>query len=101
MGRRLRTHLDQLRPDLGTEVCNRQQFQKMNHDGQNKERTFNVNDSVFVRNYHQGPDWLPGEVLTTGPRNYKVTMSNDIVVRHCIDQMRDCLVSSVDMPIQD
>ena len=80
MGRRLRTHLDQLRPDLATEVYNRQQSQKKSHDGQNKERTFNVNDSVFVKNYHQGPDWLPGEVLITGSRNYKVKLSNGTVV---------------------
>ena len=45
-----------------------------------KERTFSVNDLVFARIYHQGPDWLPGEVLTTGSRNYKVKLSNGTVV---------------------
>ena len=37
MGRRLRTHLDQLRPDLATEVYNRQQSQKKSHNGQKRE----------------------------------------------------------------
>ena len=54
-----------------------------------------------MKNYHQGPDWLPGEILTTGSRNYKVKLSNGTVVRRHVDQMRDCSVSSVDMPTQD
>ena len=88
MGRRLRTHLDQLRPDLATKVYTRQQSQKNSHDRQNKEQTFNTNDPVFVKNYHRGPDWLPGEILTTGARNYKVKLSNGTVVRCHVDQMR-------------
>lgn len=89
MGRRLRTYLDKLRPDLATKVYNRQQSQKRSHHGQNKEGTFSVNDSEFVRNYHQGSDWLPGKVLTTGPRNYKVKLSNGTIVQLHMDQMRD------------
>ena len=65
--------------------CKTSSSPRKSHDGQNKERTFNVNDSVFLRNYHQGPDWLPGEVLTTDSRNYKVKLSNSTIVQHHVD----------------
>ena len=44
---------------------------------------------------------MPGELLTTGSRNYKVKLYNGTVVQRHIDQMRDHLVSSFDMPTQD
>ena len=88
MGRKLRTHLDQLCPDLASTVYGRQQAQKKSHDKQNSERAFNLNDPVFVKNYHQGPAWLPGEVITSGPRNYKIQLRNGAVVRRHVDQMR-------------
>ena len=88
MGRKLKTHLDQLRPDLASTVYSRQQSQKKSHDKHNGERTFIANDPVLVKNYHNGPSWLPGEVLTSGPRNYKVKLSNGTIVRRHVDQMR-------------
>ena len=60
----------------------------MSHDKQTSERTFYPNDPVLAKNYHCGPAWLPGEVLTGGPRNYKIKLSNGIVVRRHVDQMQ-------------
>ena len=31
---------------------------------------------------------IPGEVLTGGPRNYKIKLTNGAVVRRHVDQMR-------------
>ena len=53
---------------------------------------------MFVRNYHQGSDWLPGEVLTTGSRNYQVKLSNGAVVRRHVDQMRNRAAGHDDAP---
>ena len=88
MGRKLKTHLDKLRPNLASIVYGRQQSQVMSHDKQTSERTFYPNDPVLAKNYHCGPAWLPGEVLTGGPRNYKIKLSNGIVVRRHVDQMQ-------------
>ena len=57
-----------------------------------------VNDLMLVRNYHQGSDWLPGEVLTTGSRNYQVKLSNGAVVRRHVDQMRNRTACHDDAP---
>ena len=61
----------------------------MNHDKQTSERTFYPNDPVLINNYHCGPAWLPGEVLSGGPRNYKIKLSNGVVVHHHVDQMQN------------
>ena len=55
---------------------------------QTSKQTFYPNDPVLIKNYHCGPAWLPGEVLTRGPRNYKIKLSNGIVERHHVDQMQ-------------
>ena len=60
----------------------------MSHDKQTSKQTFYPNDPVLIKNYHCGPAWLPGEVLTRGPRNYKIKLSNGIVERHHVDQMQ-------------
>ena len=51
MGRHLRTHLDNLRPNLSTRIQTRQAHQKQDHDGTSHERSFDVGDKVFVHNF--------------------------------------------------
>ena len=34
-----------------------------------------------------GPTWILGEVLISGPRNYKIKLVNGVVVRRHVDQM--------------
>ena len=87
MGRKLKTHLDHLRPNLASTVQGRQYSQMMNHDKQTSERSFGSDDPVLIKNYHHGPTWIPGEVLTGGSRNYKVKLASEIVVRRHVDQM--------------
>ena len=88
MGRKLKTHLDKLCPNLTSIVYSRQQSQAMSHDKQTSEQTFHPNDPVLIKNYHCGPAWLPGEVLTRGPCNYKIKLSNGVVVHRHMDQMQ-------------
>ncbi len=48
MGRRLKTHLDFLRPNLAAQVEKSQYRQKQNHDHSSHERHFTIGDQVFV-----------------------------------------------------
>ena len=50
-GRRLRTHLDLMFPDLQTTVHKKQEEQKEDHDKRSRERKFHDQDQVFFRNY--------------------------------------------------
>ena len=96
MGRKLKTHLDQLRPNLASTVYGQQYSQMMSHNKQTSERTFCPDDPVLIKNYHHGPTWIPGEVLTGGPRNYKIKLANGAVVRRHVDQMRKRSADSSD-----
>ena len=80
----------QIRPGFADLVTyGRQQAgHRKSHDKQNSEQAFNLNDPVFVKNYHQGPAWLPGEVITSSPRNYKIQLRNGALVCRHVDQMR-------------
>ena len=50
-GRRIRSHLGQLIPDLAAKVESKQAAQKRDHDNHSDTRTFQIGDPVFVRNY--------------------------------------------------
>ena len=51
MGRRPRSHLNLLRPDLRSKVYSSQSRQMKGHDRNSKHREFKVGDLVFTRNY--------------------------------------------------
>ena len=84
LGRKPRTHLDLLHPDLATRVERKQETQRSNHDNQRQERSFKVSDAVLVRNFHAGNKWLPGIVVyVLSPQSLKVK-----VVRRHLDHVR-------------
>ena len=60
MGRKLRTQLNLMLPDVGSKVQDCQDRQK--HGIRSKERQFDVGSNVYARKYSQGPLWLPGVV---------------------------------------
>ena len=83
-GRRLRSHLDFLKPDFALEsrVSQRQQAQKARHDGHTQNRSIKVGDSVLVRNFLQGPKWLSGLVQESlGPVSYRVELDSGVCVK--------------------
>ena len=72
MGRRIRTHLDKIFPD-GTEYAESKQRQQVAaHDANVRERSFRLDQPIFVRDYSQRqPTWIPGFVSgVTGPVGY-------------------------------
>ena len=89
MGRKLRTQLDLLRPDLSRKVQQSQDRQKQAHDAHSKPRQFVIGDTVYARNYGQGPLWLPGLVVGfEGSTVCGVRLSDSRVVRRHGDQLR-------------
>ncbi|KAK8785283.1 hypothetical protein V5799_008352, partial [Amblyomma americanum] len=66
MGRKLKTALTLLRPDMRSTVLTRQLKQKVAHE-QHAHRTPLVQpgDSVYARNFRDGPPWFPAMVTAT------------------------------------
>ena len=89
-GRKLRSPLDLLKPDLHHRVEGNQEKQKANHDKRSSQRHFNVEDPVFARNYSRGPPWLPATIINKcGPLSYKVkVLEGGMVWRRHQDQLR-------------
>ncbi|KAM7281410.1 uncharacterized protein ISCGN_005791, partial [Ixodes scapularis] len=87
MGRRLRTALDRLHPDLQAEMVDKQEEQALR--GRQGVREFEPREPVFIRYYLAGPKWLPGIITEiTGPVSYKVrTIDGRFWKRH-VDQIR-------------
>ena len=82
IGRCLRSHLDQLLPDLTSHVQDKQQFQKDRYDQHTKPRHFLPDEAVFARNFGQGDKWLPGIIIKAqGPRTYNVKLSDNRIIR--------------------
>lgn len=89
MGRRLRTHLDLLYPDLDAKVRIKQLKQKAAHDGSAQDRIFEVGDKVYVLNFLLGPQWLPGVIMqSTGPVSFQVMLQDGRLVRRHQDHVR-------------
>eukprot|EP00731_Ephydatia_muelleri_P012306 Em0006g1200a len=64
LGRRPRSFLDSLHPDLASKVSKCQERQKAAHDKHAKARSFVTGDRVYIRSFGWSPDWIPG--LVTG-----------------------------------
>ena len=89
MRRRLRTHLDLLRPSLDARVCSSQTRQKVDHDQSSRERHFNIVDPAFVRDFSSSSRWTSGVIATTrGPVSYTVQLDDDRFVRRHVDHVR-------------
>ena len=94
MGRKLRSALDLLHPNVNDRVDSAMAMQKDSHDKRAKQRSFKIGNIVNVRSYGQGPRWINGEIVDClGPRNFKVTVTLQDQMftwkRH-IDQLRVC-----------
>ena len=88
-GRKLRSQLDLVKPDLGRKVRQTQDRQSKGHDTHAKPRSFAVGDTVYTRNYAQGPKWLPGTVVEIeGLVLLHIKLSDGRILRRHIDQVR-------------
>ena len=89
LGRRIRSHLDFIQPDLSAHVESKQRSQKKHHDCHARECTFQIGDDVFVKNFGNGPNWIPGEIKEVrGPVSYGITVNDGRLLRRHIDHIR-------------
>lgn len=92
LGRRPRSLLDNLKPDISAHVRRQQERQKLNHDTHVSDRQFNVSDQVFVRQFSQGNSpvtWIPGTVeAVRGPLSYLVRLLDGRLIRRHVDHVR-------------
>ncbi|KAL5015368.1 hypothetical protein ScPMuIL_009638 [Solemya velum] len=81
MGRKLRTRLDLLKPDLSETVRTSQE--KMCSRNRSTQRSFDNGDPVVVRDYCRGDKWSCGTVQSrTGPVSYKIKVNDRLWRRH-------------------
>ena len=87
-GRRLRSRLDLVLPDAEQRPQEAQDRQKRAHDSHSTDRQFQVNDTVYVRNYGVGPQWLSGCVVGLQDSvMYRVRLDNNSIIVQHIDQL--------------
>jgi len=95
MGRKLRTHLDLLIPDVGERVRKRQSLQKHSHDLHAKNKQFQVNDPVLAKNFSTGSPWITGKILRqSGVATFLVELPDGRVIRRHPDQLKANVLDS-------
>ena len=73
---------------MSRKVVKTQLQHKNYHDQHVTYRPFQVQDRVFIRNYANGPIWVPGVILAvTGPLSYECQLVNGRRVRRHQDQL--------------
>ena len=81
LGRRPRSRLDLMLPDIKNSVQKKQQTQKVNHDKHSRHRTFQVGDGVQIRDFNTGNGWIPGTISkTNGPLSFNVKLQDGRIV---------------------
>ena len=89
MGRRLRSHLDVMHPNMSSRVRESQNRMKTSHDRRAQSRQLDLNDQVYAKNFASGPVWLPGVITSVkGPYTYEATLADGRVWRRHIDHLR-------------
>ena len=107
LGRRPRSLLDNLKPDVSAHVRRQQEHQKLHHDTHTSDRQFDVGDQVFVRQFSQGNSpvtWIPGTVeAVQGPVSYQIRLLDNRLVRRHVDHIRrrSCEVPTVSTSPED
>ena len=90
MGRRLRSRLDLLHPDLPGKVEGKQWKQKLSHDTSRTDRKFQEGDEVYAEDFSASNEkWIPGVIQkVTGPLSYHIQLSDGRVIRRHVDSVR-------------
>ncbi len=103
LGRRPRSHLDIIRPDLCSRVSEKQQRQKQAHDSRARARNLAVVDMVYARGYGRGqPHWIPAQIVQrTGPVSFKVELDSGGIYRRHQDQLRKRFATTTDTTYPD
>eukprot|EP00731_Ephydatia_muelleri_P017315 Em0010g413a len=85
LGRKPRTLLDNLHPDLSMNGSRSQEHQKIAHDKHSRHRLFQIGDTIYVKNCRNTPEWLPGVVSGFSELALLVKLLNGKICRRHID----------------
>ncbi|XP_062501421.1 uncharacterized protein K02A2.6-like [Corticium candelabrum] len=89
MRRRPRSCLDLLHPDLARKTREAQEQQRKDHDKSCGYRNLEMGQTVFVRNFGRGQNWLAGVVESqTGPLSFRVRLEDERLVKQHMDHVR-------------
>ena len=89
LGRKIRSRLEIIRPDMERRGTNAQFCQKLDHDKHSSNCKFTPGDKVYLLNRRPGPKWLTGILLkATGPVSYVIRLCSGRVVHCHQDQLR-------------
>ena len=90
MGRRLRSRLDLLKPNIAATVEHNQLKQKLNRDGQRPYRVFDKGGSVYIQDFTANKQkWIPGTIQkATGPVSYVVLLADGSTARRHVDNIK-------------
>ncbi|KAL0810732.1 hypothetical protein ABMA28_010054 [Loxostege sticticalis] len=99
LGRRLRTKLDLLKPDIGAKVHSAQKRQLETAGG--GERIFKPGDDVWFRQFLKAEKWAPGKIFNTNGKSDFIIMDNVGNQKHRhIDQLKRRSQGTFVVPVQ-
>ena len=88
LGRKPRSRLDLVYPEIGRKVRQSPASQKLAHDWHAKERTMLEGEAVYASNFRSVPKWMPGVLKqSTGPTSFAVQMEDGRLLRRHQDHL--------------
>jgi len=82
LGRKPRSRLHLVYPEIGRKVRQSRASQKQAHDWHAKERTMQEGEAVYASNFRRGPRWLAGILKeSTGPTSFAVQLEDGRLLR--------------------
>ena len=89
IGKKLRSRLDLLKPDVQQKVIQKQCKQKLDRDSHCKDRHFSEGERVYVKNFGQGEKWLQGEIVKQkGPVTFEIKLQDGRIFQRHQDHVR-------------
>ena len=83
LGRRPTTLLDRLRPNLRSEVDQREQIQRRQRLERGREPDFTIGNKVYARFWYGARRWRSGVIVSVaGPLSYDVQIGEEVHRRH-------------------
>lgn len=99
IGRRPRSRLDLLYPDVRGRVRQRQERQKLDHDRHCRDREFLNGQQVWVWNHSTGPSWVPGVVVRViNSQRFAVQLEDGHIIDRHVDNLKP-RISQMDRPV--
>ena len=88
LGRRPRSRLDLLKPDLFTRIETKQAKQRLTSNSRTVP-DYKLGDAVYARNFGYGSRWIPGLLVEiTGPLSFKIECEGGRIWCRHVDHIR-------------